>query len=305
MTINRILCPIDFSETSAHALEQAVAVAQWYKAHLTVLHVYPAVNRAYGAAITDESAMQGPAPTELLTAREHATKACAPAVAAGVAHEVVVTAGQPVHAILHHVGALPADLLVMGTHGASGFQHLLLGSVTEKVLRRAACPVLTVPPRAQASTTRFGHVLCAVDFSDWSVKAAAAAASMARESGASLTLLHVLEWPWHEPPAPPSVGVPPEQALALAEYRRYLETSARGRLEEVARTVAPDGEAPAIETRFGKPHVELMEEAREAGADLIVIGIRGRNAVDMGLFGSTTNQVVRRATCPVLTIVSA
>ena len=292
MTISRILCPIDFSETSAHALEQAAAVAQWYKAHLTVLHVYPAVNRAYGGSITDESAMQGPAPTELQVAREHAAKACAPAVAAGVPHDVVVTAGQPVHAILHHVAALPADLLVMGTHGASGFQHLLLIGHRKCCGRRlpgadgAAARAggnHPFPPRALR-----GGFLGVVG------QGAAAAASMAREAGATLTLLH-LQWPWHEPPAPPSVGVPPEQALALSEYRRYLETSARSRLEEVARTVVPDGEAPGIETGFGKPHVELMEEAREAGADLIVIGIRGRNAVDMGLFGSTTNQVVRRA----------
>jgi nucleotide-binding universal stress UspA family protein len=304
MTITRVLCPIDFSETSAHALELAAAVAGWYNAHLTVLHVYPAVNRAYGPSVTDESSlMAGPAPAELEAAREHAASAAVPVRNAGLPHDIVVTAGQPVHAILHHASGLPADLVVMGTHGASGFQHLLLGSVTEKVLRRATCPVLTVPPRAPATTTRFRHVLCAVDFSDWSVKAAAAAASMAREAGATLTLLHVLEWPWHEPPEPPTVGVPPEQALALAEYRRYLETTARGRLEEVARTVAAQGVTPAIETRFGKPHVELMDEARESNADLMVIGIRGRNAVDLGLFGSTTNQVVRRATCPVLTIV--
>lgn len=302
MTIQRILCPIDFSDISAHALEQAMAVAGWYSARLTVLHVHPAVNRTYAATATDESAMQGPAQFELDAARERMAEACAPASAAGVPCDIVVTAGQPVHAILHHISELPADLVVMGTHGTGGFQHLLLGSVTEKVLRKAACPVLTVPPRAHTATTRLDRVLCAVDFSDWSVKAAAAAASVAREANATLTLLHVLEWPWHEPPVPSDEGIPPEQAAVLNEYRRYLEASARSRLEDVANTVAADGPAPTLRTRFGKPHVELMEEARHSGADLIVLGVRGRNAVDVSLFGSTTNQIVRRATCPVLTV---
>jgi nucleotide-binding universal stress UspA family protein len=53
---------------------------------------------------------------------------------------------------------------------------------------------------------------------------------------------------------------------------------------------------------LGKPHVEILRSAAIAGADLIVIGVHGRNAADVMLFGSTTNQVVRRATCPVLTL---
>ena len=74
--------------------------------------------------------------------------------------------------ILDRAASLPADLIVMGTHGAGGFQHLVLGSVTEKVLRQAACPVLTVPPRAQAtSRLPFSRLLCAVDFSDVSLAA--------------------------------------------------------------------------------------------------------------------------------------
>ena len=109
-----------------------------------------------------------------------------------------------------------ADLIVMGTHGRGGFQHLVLGSVTERVLRRAVCPVLTVPPRAQ-STSRltFRRLLCAIDFSESSMAALRFALSLAQESEARLTMLHVLEWPWEEPPPPRLEELPVEQAAAL------------------------------------------------------------------------------------------
>jgi nucleotide-binding universal stress UspA family protein len=85
-------------------------------------------------------------------------------------------------------------LIVMGTHGTSGFQHLVLGSVTERVLRKAACPVLTVPPRAHAtSRIPFSRLLCAIDFSESSLVALQFALSLAEESDARLTMLHVLE----------------------------------------------------------------------------------------------------------------
>ncbi len=288
MTIRRILCPIDFSDQSAHALEQGVALARWYGARITVLHVHLSV---------------APTAADLEALRAHATTACAPVASAGVGFDIVIAGGEPLRTILEQATQLSADVIVMGTHGTGGFQHLLLGSVTEKVLRRASCPVLTVPPRAQATSSQpFARLLCAVDFSDSSLKAVDAAASLAKESGAALTLLHVLEWPWHEPPMPTMEGVPPEQAQALVDYRHYLESSARARLEALGASAAPDGPAPDVQVRFGKPYVELLDAAREGQADLIVIGVRGRNALDMGLFGSTTNQVVRRATCPVLTI---
>ncbi len=299
MNPRRILCPIDFSDASAHALEQATRLARWYGARLTVLHV-----RLTVTPHPDVPAGGSMAPwlvAELEQLRQRVTAAGREATAAGVVVESLATAGQPVHDILDCASTLPADLIVMGAHGTSGFQHLVLGSVTEKVLRKAACPVLTVPARAHASTTQFTRLVCAVDFSDCSLKAATFAASLAKESGAALTLLHVIEWPWHEPAMPELQSVPPAQAPAIAEYRRYLETSAKQRLDAVAASTVPDGMV-ATSIRFGKPYVELLEAAREGQADLIVLGVRGRGALDLGFFGSTANHVVRSASCPVLTV---
>jgi nucleotide-binding universal stress UspA family protein len=214
-----------------------------------------------------------------------------------------VDVGLPTRAILDRAATLPADLIVMGTHGAGGFEHMLLGSVTEKVLRRATCPVLTVPPRARAtSTLPFRRVLCAIDFSEWSRSAFGMASSLATESGAELTLVHVIEWPWHEPPAPAYEDLPRQQAIALSDYRRYVEVMANHQLADFG---CPDGVAACAVNRtvcHGKPYVELLRLAAETGADLIVLGVHGRNILDLTLFGSTTNQLVRRATCPVLTL---
>ena len=224
------------------------------------------------------------------------------AAAVGIDVDVAVDIGQPTTEILNRAARWPADLIVMGTHGAGGFEHLVLGSVAERVLRRAACPVLTVPPRAHAtSVLPFKRVLCAVDFSDPSLGALKLACSLAQESGAAVTAVHVIEWPWAEPPAPVFAELPPEQAAALAEYRRYLEVSATKRLESLILGAAAEC-ASGARICHGKPYMEILRVAEEERVDLLVIGVHGRNVVDITLCGSTTNQVVRRATCPVLTL---
>jgi nucleotide-binding universal stress UspA family protein len=299
MDVHRILCPIDFSDPSAHALEQAPRLARWFGARLTVLHVRPTVTPH--PDMPPAGSMAPWLVTELEQLRQRVAAAGAEATTAGLDVEPLATAGEPVHEILRCAAAVAADLIVMGTHGLSGFQHLVLGSVTEKVLRRARCPVLTVPPRAPAAAARFSRVVCAVDFSDCSLEAATFAAALAKESGAALSLVHVVEWPWHEAAIAEVPGVPAAQAQAIADYRRYLESGAKERLDAVAASALPGGTV-ATSIRVGRPHVELLEAARDEQADLIVLGVRGRGTLDLGFFGSTANHVVRSASCPVLTI---
>jgi nucleotide-binding universal stress UspA family protein len=91
------------------------------------------------------------------------------------------------------------------------------------------------------------------------------------------------------------------QGAALAEYRRYRETMAAAELEALVSTAAGSAKA-TTRLRHGKPYVQVLDVAAAESSDLIVIGVHGRNPVDLMLFGSTANQVVRRATCPVLTL---
>ena len=196
-------------------------------------------------------------------------------------------------------------MIVMGTHGASGFEHLVLGSVTEKVLRRARCPVLTAPPRLHAAAALpFQRILCAIDFSDSSLSGLEWAWSLAEEAGATVSLLHVIEWPWDEPPAPPFEKLPGTLRDASSSNSGTPPRSRHGSCSSrSSRTTCVTAVRPRHWSDTARLICEVLAPTgRLARADLIVMGVHGRNAVDMTLFGSTTNQVVRRASCPVLTV---
>ena len=298
-TFRHVLCPVDISTGSLNALALAGAIARTYGARVTALHVQPL---AMPGPETPSVGFDAPARPREFEAVRQLTAAARDIVGTTVDLDVAVTAGEPVHSILDCANTQSTELIVMGTHGTSGFQRLLLGSVTEKVLRKASCAVLTVPPGAYVPTQApFTRLLAAVDFSNCSLRAAAFAAAVAIAWDATLTLLHVIEWPWHEVPETALQGVPPTQAQAVVEYRRYLETSARERLEALAASAMPGN---AVDTRvsFGRSYREIRDVAREEVADLIVLGVRGRGSLDLAFFGSTASHVVRSAPCPVLTI---
>jgi len=291
--IARILCPVDMSDVSRHAVNHAILLARWYKATITALHVSnPVVIPA------TDFALVGMAPPPVLNQDD--IKEVRRKVAAyfdssrDVEVDVLVESGYPANQILTHAKSLPADLIVIGTHGAGGFQHLVLGSITEKVLRQAACPVLTVPPHARTtSKLPFKRLLCPVDFSDSSVAALAFAFSLAQEGDAEVTILHVCEWP-DEPLTTRPITAP--------EYRLEREHDATATLQALIPDSTRDWCRPSTRLAHGKAYREILGAATEDGSDLIVMGVHGRNAIDLMLFGSTTNQVVRRATCPVLTL---
>ena len=297
-----ILYPTDLSEASAHAAEWAAAVAAYYKSAITVLHVVSPILIAVPGLRTS-IAGESLEDTEMERLRRDVAARFNGVLVDKRQFDVLIDGGQPANRILERAANLPADLVVMGTHGTSGFEHLVLGSVTEKVLRKACCPVLTVPPRAQAtSRLPFRRVLCAIDFSDSSLAALQFALSLVQESDAALTLVHVLEWPWEEPPPPALEELPIEQVFALAEFRRYCEQSAQKRLESLVPDSLRVSQTPLSRVDNGKAYVQILQMAAEESTDLIVVGVHGRNPLDVVLFGSTTNQIVRRATCPVLTL---
>ena len=186
----------------------------------------------------------------------------------------------------------------MGTHGRGGFQRLLLGSVTDKVLRTARQPVLTVATADDVRTAgSFKRILCGIDFSECSLAALAYALTLAEGSEAPhVTALNVVEW------TPvgydPLIGPPTD----LVGYRMTAAAAARERLHEaVAKANQKNVRVEEIVTS-GKPHHELLRIAREQTSDLIVLGIHGRNPIDRMFFGSTAEPLVRHAPCPVLTV---
>jgi nucleotide-binding universal stress UspA family protein len=211
---------------------------------------------------------------------------------------VIAEAGDASTVIVDHAVSARADLIVMGTHGRRGFKRLLLGSVTETVLREAPCPVLTVPSSASAAfaeSVTFKRILCPIDFSASSLQALGFALDLARQADGRVTLLHVVEWLAEEEP----------QALAhfnVQEYRNHLAADAGRRLRllvaEESRTWVEIGNLVVL----GRSHREILQAAEKIPANLVVMGAQGRGGVGLALFGSTTQQVVRSAACPVLTV---
>jgi nucleotide-binding universal stress UspA family protein len=142
--IRCILVPTDFSEGSGAALAYAQTLAQAFGARIELVHAWAAPPYIPAEAIVD--AGQGAQALSVLAA-QHAQQQMQELLAqrGGLSGASVTTrAGDPTHVILELAEAKQADLIVMGTHGRSGLSHLLMGSVTEKVVRRATCPVLTV-----------------------------------------------------------------------------------------------------------------------------------------------------------------
>jgi len=290
--IHHILCPVDLSDLSPHAIDHAVLLARWYNATITELHVYSPI-----VIPSTDFAVIGFGPSPVLSddqIKEVRQQVAGYFARAGAAHvNVCVESGRPATQILERSQSLPADLIVIGTHGHGGFQHLVLGSVTEKVLRQATCPVMTIPPLARTtSKLPFKRLLCPIDFSEPSLAALELAFSLAREADAELTILHVVEW----------LGENELIGATAWEIRQELELEATVRLEQLI----PDGFSgrcrPTTRITHGKAYREILDVAAGQSSDLIVMGVHGRNALDLMLFGSTTNQVVRRATCPVLTL---
>lgn len=297
--IRHILCPVDHSQAAEHAVEQAAEIAASVGARLTLLHVVPPLQMAFPDGTTALLTELRPQDEQQIGLWLDEYRRAAEQRGADTVRTIVV--GRPDDAIVAQAGTHSVDLIVMATHGYAGMKHLLLGSVTERVLRRASCPVLTVPPHPEAiQRGPFTRVLCPIDFSDCSLRALEFAMTTAQTRGAELLLAHVLEWPWHEPPAPNFDDLPAEEASALRRFRKQREETALRRLV----ALEPEGWHDRCRSLVlhGTPHVALLQFAADRQVDAIVLGITGRNAVDLAFFGSTTNHIIRRADCPVITV---
>ncbi|MGC3997778.1 MAG: universal stress protein [Anaeromyxobacter sp.] len=141
----RICCPIDFSDASRAAMEVAADLARRFDADLVLLHAYPIPGYTFpdGSVVASPRMLQelaDQATRHVGEWREDAAKLGAPRVTAATA------VGEPAGEIIAHAAENGVDLLVLGTHGRSGLEHALMGSIAERVVRKARCPVLTVHP---------------------------------------------------------------------------------------------------------------------------------------------------------------
>ena len=293
LEIRLILCPIDFSEFSQRAYQHALSLAEHYQAKLVVQHVvelwrHPSASFAASGGLYEEF-------RQVLreTGEDHLQQFVKNHAHDKIQPELVVHEGSAPDFILSFAQTQKADLIVMGTHGRRGFDHLMLGSVTDRVMRSAPCPVLAVrdsphdamvASKEQQYIHHLSRILFCADFSKSSERALNYALSGAAEYDAELTLLHVLE----------EVPGPAKTEDALAEAREQLD-----------KLIPPDvRKTRKVKTvvRIGKPYREIIQFALEAQIDLVAMGVRGRGALDRAVFGSTTYRVMQLGPCPVLAV---
>jgi nucleotide-binding universal stress UspA family protein len=298
--VTRILCATDFSEQARHAMTCAVALARAWKATLVVLHVHRlSAPLLVGPYLGSELAAPLPlAAEERDELREALVEFVRAARVAGVRVDTRLEEAVRVpYSIADCAAAERANLIVIGTHGRSGFERWVLGSVTERLLRVAPVPLLTVPPRVEETDSgrpmSIDRIICPLDFGPSSVRALDQAVSLAERTGASVTAVHVVDL---------SSGAPEPIRRELLEYRaRRFEEGRRQLVEAIPETVRRRAKVNEL-VLVGKPHEEIVRLASDRQADLVVMGVQGRGVMEMLFLGSTANQVVRQAPCPVLTV---
>ncbi len=310
--IERVLVPVDFSECAGPALRQATVWAQRCGAELHFLHV-ARVPWYLGATRTS---------VEELRALKIVARVKADAEMAGLVVFVKrqtgqeprskVTHGTPRNVILEAAELSDYDLIVMGTHGRTGLAHLFLGSTTEGVVRRAPCPVLTVrgdpvqaPAPAEAAAAgsakegQLKKILVPVDFSRHSRAALEYALGLSKIFDAAVEVQHVVEiQPSYAPVGDPLVSG--RVINPVGPFIAFAESRAVEQLTAMLEPFEAQGWKIGRKVVMGYPRDVLLAAARSY--DLIVVGTHGRKGLSHFFLGSVAEQIVRRASCPVLTI---
>lgn len=289
--IERILCPVDFSDLSVQACEYADSLAQHYRAALFLQHVVE-LWRHPSACFVSTADQYEQYRRELLTAAKDQLRDFVKAhLHNGIRPECVIQEGAAPDSILSFAEQHAASLIVIATHGTHGLDRLMLGSITEKILRTAHCSVLALrqtsrkpsPSPAAQPGIELREILYCTDFSDAANNSVDYARSVAAEYHAHLTALHVIDG------IAQSRG-PENMARACACLNQLMR--------------AHGGEDPGITAvvRTGSACKEISRLACEKDADLVIMTVRGHQALDDRILGSTTYRVLQLVNCPVLAV---
>jgi nucleotide-binding universal stress UspA family protein len=293
--LNRILCATDFSDFSNHAIPYGIALAREFKAKLYVSHVIDLSSAAiYGEAVfaleEQQSRMTSYAQKEMTQLMGQET----------LDWEPLITVGNPANEIARLAADKQVDIAIAASHGRSGLKRLILGSVTERLMRTLPCPLWVVRSPEPGFVTdasqaiQIKKILVGCDFSPDSSLAFEYGLSLAQEFQAELHLAHVVEPPLYEDLVKPS-----ESGETFGrQLRKTMQEKLGAMVPEEAQTWCN----PVTALLAGQPHEELAKYAVVNGMDLIVLGVRGHSLVETLFVGSTTDRVLRNSPCPVLSV---
>ncbi|MCP4344756.1 MAG: universal stress protein [Desulfobacterales bacterium] len=292
--LDKILCATDFSDFSRYVIHFGVGLALRFNSHLTVFHAisFPR-DQLYGNVLSRGGER-----------KKLADKACGKIrnLMENHSHELkwepLASFGDPVDEAAQIAEQQNADIVIAASYGLSGLKRILLGTVVERMARTVSRPLLVVHPPKHPETDiplEFRKIVAGCALSDDSSQSLKYAISLAVEFQAELHLLHAVETPLDEDIVNP----------AQAPYGEVQQKLQDRLCQRLARLV-PDEVFGQCNVKTvlikGVPGEGLSSYAAENGADLIVIGVRHRSAIEKLLVGSTTEAVLRHAPCPVLVI---
>lgn len=292
LSIERILWPTDFSTEAAHAFPYAAALASWHEAEIHVLNVADEVSEN-GLGMAKEFPVSEGTLANLLDVGGQPPRPINLEALSFVQERLEGEA--PADGIIGYAEEQDVDLVVVGTRGRRGLQRLLIGSVSEEVIRDAPCPVLTVRGSEHvAPAWAVRNILVPIDFSEASEGALRHAKELALTYGAQLTLLHAVE----EVVYPSAYGLEPIDLPGPEVVERVENSLAQLVHREIGY------EHVVIDATVGYAPSVILDRAERDDVDLIVIATHGRTGLERVLLGSVTERVVRQAAAPVFTVKS-
>lgn len=271
----RILIPLDGSETAEAILPQVQRFLRCHAAEVLLLQAVPSLAPDFHFVV--------PGHKEEVNA--YIRKRTFELINDGIPARGIVRTGNPADLILETAQTEGASMIAMSTHGRTGLARFVFGSIAEKVLRATPIPVLLVRsfPRAAASRGRleqlpFRNILLPLDGSEESSRVVPLVLQFARPLDAHVTLFHVSEPDPYAPHWPP-----PEKAV-----------------QEAARALTDACIPNALENRQGDPASEILRFSEEHPTDLIIMGSHGRSGPSRWVLGSVTEKVLRAAMVPMI-----
>jgi len=293
---NKIIVPLDGSQVAEQALKSAVAIAQQTKAQIILLQapvfkdvIIPS-EAGYGL-LWPESSMEA----VISEASDYLNNIQIQYTQPDLTLQTVIVEGDPASAIIDTALEEGADLIVMSTHGRTGLTRWVLGSVTEKVLRHAHCPVLVVRNEAPIS-----NVIITLDGSPLAEQAVEPGCAITDLLGGEVTLVSV------EQPIIPDAKLVRELDRAESGLGKHLLENLYNNTENYLQIVARTFECVDIHTKAailtGSPANSILEYADEHDVDLIVMATHGRTGIRRWVYGSVTEKVLRRSHCAMLIV---
>ena len=293
--IEKILCPLDFSKCSKVALKAAIDLANKTRSQLHLFHaILMYENDSYKP---DDRLPDNIFSYELI--EEISNQKLKNVAEDHASDEVnIVTASSRAFSaaeeIVNYAEENKIDLILMGTHGRTAINHLLLGSVAERVIRMAKCPVMTIRKDSK-NLAPHQKILAPVDFSEHSKLALRYALEIARIYRSEIALLHVIEQQIH-----PSFYLTGK--TSIFEIDSDLKQRATDAMQSFRKELGNEEIQTSYLLAEGTAYHEIVECAKKENFGLLVIATQGLRGLKHFLIGSTTEKVIRHAEIPVLTV---